>query len=100
MKKLAVITVSAMFALGAAQVASAANNGLTGDDKQNYSNSYANGHDKNNVPGTNMGIGNSFGTQKDPGAGGNAFGQSKPNGPFPGTDNNNGWHNIQKTTTP
>ncbi len=86
MKKLAVLTVSAIFALGTAQIASAANNGLTGDDKQNYSNSYAYGHDKNNVPGSNNGMGNAFG-QRDkverPGEGNNSIRNSYPQNDVP-----------------
>ena len=88
MKKFAVVTLSAMFALGAAQIASAGNNGLTGADKQNFSmgggNAFGFGHDKNKVPGENNGFGNAFGQDKikvEPGMGNNSIRNTYPMDP-------------------
>lgn len=66
MKKFAAITMSAIFAMGVAQ---AANNGEKGDAKINFSNAFAYGHDKNNVPSQNNGMGNAFGMRDKAGAG-------------------------------
>ncbi len=86
MKKLAVMTVSAMFALGAAQIANAANDVDTDGNKFNYSNGNAFGQDKNNVPGTNNGLGNAFGSRdkvERPGTGNNSIRNDYPQNEIP-----------------
>ncbi len=63
MNKLTAMTVSAMFALGAAQIANAANDIGPDGVKFNFSNGNAFGQDNVNVPGENMGLGNAFGSR-------------------------------------
>ncbi len=86
MKKFAVMTVSAMFALGAAQIAGAANAVDADGVKYNYSNGNAFGQDKVNVPGTNNGLGNSFGKRdkvERPGMGNNSIRNTYPQNDVP-----------------
>ncbi len=84
MKKLALITASAMFALGAAQIATAANALDSDGNKFNFpnGNAFAFGHDKVKEPGQNNGLGNAFGHLPKAERNGNAFGLQDriPNG--------------------